>query len=100
MTALADHNEQAAFVPERANPADLREPSLRLPIVSGLSEQFLRVFARISADECARISSNIVDAVLADPALHLSESVAVLLGMLVLIAQPRFPSRRLALAVA
>ena len=34
----ADGEEQSAFVPERANPADLREPVLRPPVVRGTLE--------------------------------------------------------------
>jgi hypothetical protein len=69
---LTHHHKQAALVPERVNPTELCEPSLRLPVVNGLSEQFLRISAGIFTDECAWVSPNIVDAVLAKPALHLS----------------------------
>src|SRR5260370_33687552 len=96
MAAPPNRNEQAAFLPERANPADLREPSLGPPSVGSRREEILRIFA----DERAGIRPYIFDAVLVEPALHFHKSMPVFLRMLILIAQPSLAPRRPAALVA
>ena len=81
-------------MPKRANPADLRQPTLGSPDVVGQLEKLVLV---ILADECAGVCSNVLDAVLGKPALNLRERVAMLLGMLILVADPRLAPRRLVL---
>ena len=76
---------------ERAHPAQLRQPAFRAPVVGGVREQL----AWFIAQDCARIGPQIFDAILGKPALDLGERVAVLFGMLILIAEPRLPPRRL-----
>ena len=86
-----DREEQPALAPERAHPPDLREPAFEPPVVGGGREQIL---GRVVEDR-ARIRAQILDAVLREPALHFGDGVAMLLGMPVLIAQPRLAARRL-----
>src|SRR6266849_10241454 len=89
--ALADRHEHAALVRERVNPTELREPGLEPPVVDGRREEL----RRFVGDQRTRVRADVLDAVLAEPALHLAERMAVLLGMLILVAQPRSASRRL-----
>src|SRR5947207_15576268 len=89
--SATDGYEEAAFLPECANPAKLRQPTLGSPVVGGKLEKLLRIFP----DERARIRSDVLDAVLGKPALNLRERVTMLFGMLILIAEPRLAPRRL-----
>ena len=77
-----DRYEKATFMPERANPANLRQPTLGSPVVGGHFEKLLRILA----DERAGVRSDVLDAVLGKPALNLGERVSMLLGMLILVA--------------
>jgi hypothetical protein len=74
----------------------LRQPVLGLPPVGCRCEEILRILA----DECAEVRPDIVNSILIEPALHLGESMPVLLGMLILVAQPRLAPRRLILSIA
>ncbi len=96
MIAPADCNEQAALLPERANPSDLREPSLGPPSVGGGREKILRALA----DERAGVGPNILDAVLVEPALHFGESMPVFLRMLILVPKPSLTPCWLAFPIA
>src|SRR5713101_6646113 len=95
MIAPANRNKQATLLPERANPSDLREPSLGPPSVGGGREKILRALA----DERAGICPNILDAVLVEPALHFGESMPVFLRMLILVTKPSLMPRRLAFPI-
>ncbi len=78
-------------MPQRANPAQLCQPTFGMPAVGSHREKLLRVLA----DQRARVSSDVLNAVFAKPALDLRDRVAVFFRMLILIAQPRLPPRRL-----
>jgi hypothetical protein len=90
-----DRKEQSALAPERAHPRDLGEPALEAPVVCGAREQIL---GRVVEDG-ARIRAQILDAMLREPALHFGDGVDVLLGMPVLISQPRLAALRIVRAI-
>src|SRR5260370_15467710 len=96
MIAPANRNNQAALLPERANPSDLREPSLGPPSVGGGREKILRALA----DERAGVCPNILDAVLVEPALHFGESMPVFFRMLILVTKPSLTPSCLAFPIA
>ena len=91
----ADREEQSALVPERANPAQLSQPALGPPVVGRAREQL----ARLIPEHGARARPQVLNAILRKPVLHLRERVAVLFRMLILIAEPRRPPSRLAVAI-
>src|SRR5689334_3492652 len=93
----ADGEEQSAFVAERSDPAKLRQPAFGPPVVGGPGEE-IRNLVDLVAKDRARIRSQVLDAVLGEPPLHLGQRVHVLLGMLVLITEPCLTPRRLAAA--
>ena len=82
--APANGDEQAPLVPERTNPADLREPPFEVPIVLGACKEIVR----LGAQDGAGIGAHVLDAVLGKPALNFGERVPMFLGMAVLSAQP------------
>src|SRR6476620_2996430 len=90
-----DRKEQSALAPECAHPRDLCDPAFERPVVCGAREQIL---GRVVEDR-ARIRAQILDAMLREPALHLGEGVTMLLGMPVLISQPRFAALRIVRAI-
>src|SRR5713226_586352 len=94
--APADGEEQSALASKRANPAELRQPALGPPVVGCAREQLLRFFGEYRARVCPQI----LDTILGKPTLHLSKRVTVLLGVLILIAQPGLPPGRLMLSVS
>ena len=87
--------EKPAFMPECPNPAKLRQPTLGSPVVGGKLEKL----PRILPDERAGIRSDILDAVLGEPALNLRQRVTMLFGMLILVAEPCLAPRRLVLPI-
>ena len=86
----------AAFVPERAHPAKLRQPAFQPPVVGRRRKQILGLVVQHGA----RIRAQKLDAVLSEPALHFGERVPVLFGMLILIAQPGFAPLGFVAAIA
>src|SRR5205814_9935018 len=82
--------EEATLESELATPTELRQPALESPVVGGEREEVIRIFANKRAGICAD-KFNIV---LHKPPLNFSERMAVFLGMLILIAEPRLVSRR------
>src|SRR5262249_27321449 len=91
----ADGKEQSALVAERRHPAELREPSFETPVVAGRGEQITGLIG----EQRAWIRPNVLDAVAGEPALDFRERMTMLLGMLILIAQPRVAPRGLAGAI-
>src|ERR1019366_7186708 len=89
-TSLADGDEQAALLPKLANPAQLRQPCLRQPIVGCILEEIARFFAK----QGAGIRPHVVDAVFLEPALNLRQGMTVFLWMPILVAPPRLASCR------
>src|SRR5258708_32388361 len=67
-------------------PPEFRQPRLRPPVVSGGREEILLLLA----DKRTGVSPQVLDAIFFEPTLHLGESVAVLLGMTILVAKPGF----------
>ena len=65
--------------------------ALDCQLSAGGGEQFVRLVA-ISR---ARIGPQVLDVVFGEPPLHFGERVAMLLGMLILVAQPRLAPRGL-----
>src|SRR5438876_3715596 len=63
--AAADREEQPAFVPERAHPAQLRQPAFNAPVVGRAREQRLRPVAQYRARVCPQV----LDVILGKPAL-------------------------------
>jgi hypothetical protein len=96
LTALANGDKQTTLLPELGNPAQLGQPGLRQPVVGGILEEI----ARLLANQRAGICPHVIDSIFLEPFLNFSESMAVLLRMLILVAQPRLPSRRLIPAIA
>src|SRR6266849_927840 len=88
---FADRYEQSALVSDRADPADLRQPCLQVPVVRVACKEIFR----IAVQQSAGIGAQIFNAVLREPLLHLAEGVAVFLRVLILIADPRFAPLRL-----
>jgi hypothetical protein len=82
-------------MPERANPAKLRQPTLGSPVVGGKLEKLLRILP----DERAGVRSDVLDTVLGKPTLNFRERVTMLFGMLILVAEPRLAPRRLVLPI-
>jgi len=83
-------------MPERANPANLRQPALGSPVVGGKLEKLLRILP----DEGAGVRSDVLDAVLGKPALNFRKCVVMLLGMLILVAEPRLAPRWIVVPIA
>ena len=77
--------------PSVAYPSHLRQPSLGAPVVRRVREQL----PWLVGEQRAWIGPQVLDAILGKPPLHLGERVAMLFGMLILIAQPRLAPRRL-----
>jgi len=96
LSAPTDGNEKAALVPESPNPPNLRQPSLYAPIIYGSGEQVLRCLTQ----DRTWVGAQIFDTILDKPALHLSQGVTMLLGMLILVSQPRVSPFRFTLSVA
>ena len=84
-------------MPERADPGELRQPALKTPVVCSAREQ---LFLRLLTEHRARVRPYVIDAILGKPALHLGQRVTVLLGMLILVSQPRSAPRRVMLSIA
>src|SRR5437667_11673682 len=53
--APADCEEQPALIPERTNPAQLRQPALGPPVVGRRREQLLRFLAQDGARVCPQV---------------------------------------------
>src|SRR5581483_12432827 len=88
-SATAHSQKQPALAAQRPNPAKLREPSLDSPVVRCRIEQS----ARLAAQDGARIGAHVLDVVRRKPGLDGGERMPVLLGMAVLIAEPRLVPR-------
>src|SRR5712664_219614 len=88
-----DDHEQAAFVRQRARPGELGQHVLDRPVVLGGPEQSVarQLFC---GEQRVRVRAQVLDAVLAEPALHFTEGVAVLLDVAVLVAQPGLAAGR------
>src|SRR5436190_15245259 len=92
---LGSHgDEQASFGAQAPHPRELRHRALDRPVV------FLREeLVRRSAQERAGERPEVGEPAGAKPGAHLAQRVAVLLDVLVLVAQPGLSPRRLALAL-
>src|SRR5580704_5639867 len=60
----ADGEEEPAFVPEGADPAQLRQPALGPPVIGCTCEQLLRFLAQHGA----RVGPEVLDPILGRPA--------------------------------
>lgn len=88
--------EQAAFVRQCPNPAKLREPSFRPPVVAGVSKKIFRVLC----DQRTGVCADVGDIILAEPTLHFGKSMAVFLGVPILITHPGQAPRSFVFAIA
>ena len=87
---------------ERVHPYELSKPTFDLPVVCSVREQMIGIAIRVVAasHESARIGPEVLDFVLGKPPLHFAQRVPMLLGMLILIAQPRLVTPGLVLAIS
>src|ERR1051326_100966 len=87
-TAKSNDKKQPALASERAHPGELRDQRFESPVIRRRREQIVRLIV----ENGAGIGAQERDVVLSKPALHFADGVRVLLGMLILIAQPRLAS--------
>src|SRR5215510_6619934 len=73
----SDSKEQSPLAPQRAHPPDLCEPALERPIVGGAREQILGDVV----EDRAGIGSEVLDAMVREPALDFGDRVTMLLRM-------------------
>jgi hypothetical protein len=84
-------------MPQRAHPSKLCQRALKTPVICCVREQS---FLCLLNKQRAWIGPCIIDTALGKLPLHLGERVAVLLGMLILIAQPCHTPRWFVLSIA
>ena len=87
----AYRDEQSTLMAKRSYPTELRQPLLGIPDVDGAGEQVVG----LAGQQRTWIGTNVFDIILREPSLHFSERVPMLLGMLILIAQPGLAPRRI-----
>src|SRR4029434_11161184 len=85
----------ASSGPAARTPPNLGEPAFEPPVVLGGCKEF----AWLRAKHGARIRTEILHAVLGEPALDLRQRVPVLLRLAILIAEPGLPPVRLLAAL-
>lgn len=91
-----DRNEKTTLVTKGPYPSNLRKPPFDAPVVRSAGEQLSRLLSQYCAWERAQV----LDVIFSKPSLHLSQSVTVLLGMLILVSQPCVAPVWLTLSIA
>ena len=83
-------------MPEGPNPSDLRQPTLKAPIVCSACEQVRRLLT----EHCTWVSAHIFHVIGCKPAPDLRQGMTVLFGMLILVAHPCRATCWLTLSIA